>query len=124
MELLPSMDRALKFANIFVQHDQSPMSATFLVSGPPQRFVRKIHKRFQKADKGLLNRLGEVKWQMRTVLRARIDNEPLRASSKQSEIVVKQKNVLKPEEFFDKDPFTCGICGRVLHNIRNESDWK
>lgn len=69
MDLLPSMEDTLSFANQANDEEQASIPLDFHVSGPSRTYILNIYDRFSKANQKLVERLGEANWQRHTALR-------------------------------------------------------
>jgi hypothetical protein len=69
MDLLPSMENTLNYADFKLCNTQNSQPVAFEVSGPAQPYLLKVLDRFSKADARLMERLGEANWQRHMALR-------------------------------------------------------
>jgi len=69
MDLLPSMENTLNWADSKLRNTQNNQAIAFEVSGPAQLYVLNVLDRFPKANARLVERLGEANWQRHTTLR-------------------------------------------------------
>jgi hypothetical protein len=69
MDLLPSMEDTLIFAEQANNKDQASSPLEFHVSGPSRTYILNIYDRFSNANPRLVERLGEANWQRHIALR-------------------------------------------------------
>lgn len=69
MDLLPSMENTLNYADFELRNAHNSQPVAFEVSSPAQPYVLNVLDRFSKTDARLVERLGEANWQRHTALR-------------------------------------------------------
>jgi hypothetical protein len=75
MDLLPSMEDTLNYADQTNLDEQASAPTEFQVSGPAQTYVLNVYDRFAEADSRLVERLGEANWQRHTALRMGLEGQ-------------------------------------------------
>src|SRR5205085_462201 len=75
MDLLPSMEDTLNYADQVNLRPHASAPIEFQVSGPAQAYILNIYDRFPKANSQLVERLGEANWQRHTALRIGLEQQ-------------------------------------------------
>ncbi|KAH8747795.1 hypothetical protein BGZ57DRAFT_835767, partial [Hyaloscypha finlandica] len=97
MDLLPSMEDTLIFADQANDKDQASSPLEFHVSGPSRTYILNIYDRFSNANPRLVERLGEANWQRHVALRNRLTKQ---AEGVTTAIEEAPKSVFNPVSLF------------------------
>jgi ankyrin repeat protein len=97
MDLLPSMEDTLIFADQANDKDQAPSPLEFHVSGPSRTYILNIYDHFSNANFRLVERLGEANWQRHIALRNGLTKQ---AESVTTAIEEAPKSVFNPVSLF------------------------
>jgi len=96
MDLLPSMEDILTYADRVNSDEQVCKMVNFQASGPARTYILNIYDRFSKADSRLVERLGEANWQRHLSLR----NLVLKGQEVPAEVVEAPKSIFNPVSLF------------------------
>jgi hypothetical protein len=97
MDLLPSMEDTLIFADQVNDKDQASSPLEFHVSGPSRTYILNVYDRFSNANPRLVERLGEANWQRHIALRNRLTKQ---AEGVTTAIEEAPKSIFNPVSLF------------------------
>ncbi|MCJ1251512.1 hypothetical protein MMC30_008746 [Trapelia coarctata] len=74
MDLVPSMEGSLTHVQSAKNHHVAPVRVPFTVSDLARPWVQNVSDKFERADRALVERLGESNWQRFVTIRARSEH--------------------------------------------------